>query len=258
MDKRSFLNNFASEDRNMLASLYEEVELCKKIDYPVYTKMFFPPQIWNNLENMKNALGIEVESKGLTQDSEKRVILLKPKGFGGYDEAYPFVYFELKGGSKFKELEHRHFLASIMGLGIKREMLGDLVVRKGVCYGVILDDLYGFLESNLLTIGRIDVSIRKIEEQDVPEMEFEEGVYPVSSLRLDSVVAAVTDRSRTIASELIKDGYVSINYSVKREKDLVIKKGDVMTIRKKGKFIFKEVAGTSKKGKHRLILNKYN
>lgn len=257
MDKKSFLNNFTLDDIGALASLYEDVELCKKIQYPIHTKMFFPPEVWSTLETMKNAMGIEVESKGVVQESEKRVILIKPAGYGEYSEEYPFTYFEIKGGSKFKELEHRHFLAAIMGLGIKREMLGDLIVRDGVCYGAIFTDLYNFLENNLTVIGRIGVSVSKTEEENIPEIEFEEGVYLVSSLRLDSIVAAITEKSRSVATEMIKEGAVNVNYSVKREKNLSVKDGDVITIRRKGKFLFKEVAGVSKKGKSRVILKKY-
>ena len=257
MDKKSFLNNFTMDDIGALASLYEDVELCKKIQYPIYTKMFFPPEVWNTLETIKNALGIEVESKGVTQESEKRVILIKPVDHGEWYEDYPFTYFKITGGSKFKELEHRHFLAAIMGLGIKREMLGDLIVRDGMCYGVIFSDLYNFLENNLTVIGKIGVTVSETEGKDIPEMEFEEGVYLVSSLRLDSIVAAVTEKSRSTATELIKEGAVSVNYSVKREKDLSIKEGDVITVRRKGKFLFEEVTGASKKGKTRIVLKKY-
>ncbi len=257
LDKKTFLNNFTLDDTGALASLYEDVELCNKIQYPIYTKIFFPPEVWSTLENMKNALGVEVESKGVTKESEKRVILIKPLDFLEYSEDYPLAYFQIKGGSKFKELEHRHFLAAIMGLGIKREMLGDLIVRDGVCYGVIFRDLFSFLENNLKVIGKIGVDISETEEGNIPEMEFEEVIYLVSSLRLDSIVAAITEKSRSQATELIKEGTVSVNYSVRREKNISIKDGDIITVRRKGKFIFKEVTGVSKKGKQRVLLKKY-
>jgi RNA-binding protein YlmH len=257
LNKKSFLNNFTLKDENMLASLYEDVELCKKIHYPIYSRMFFPPEVWSNLVSMQVVLGIDLESKGVTEDSEKRVIMIKPKGYGESDDTYPFTYFQIIGGSKFKDLEHRHFLAAIMSLGIKREMLGDLIVREGVCYGVIMSDLYTFLETNLSSIGKTGVSVTEIDGSVIPNMEFEERTYLVSSLRLDNLVSAVTEKSRTIASELIKEGAVSINYSLRREKDLTLKEGDVMTVRKKGKFVFKEVVGISKKGKYRVVLKKY-
>lgn len=257
MNKKSFLNNFMLKDDNMLASLYEDVELCKEIHYPIYTRMFFPPEVWNTLENMKGALGIEVESRGITVESEKRVLMLRPKDYGECDKIYPITYFKITGRSKFKELEHRHFLAAIMSLGIKREMLGDLIVKAGVCYGVIMSDLYTFLETNLSSIGKTSVSAAEIDGVEIPQMEFEEKIYLVSSLRLDNLVAAATEKSRTIATDLIKEGAVSVNYSLKREKDFFVKAGDVLTIRRKGKFIFKEVAGTSKKGKNKVVLKKY-
>ena len=257
MDKKKFLNIFEGEDKNLIAGIYEDVELCKKINYPVYTDVFLPPQIWSRLCEMTKSLGVDVYTLGLNEDSEKRVCMFSPVGDEVYSYDYPVVHFEVRGGNKFKELEHRHFLAGIMGLGIKREKVGDLIVRDGVCYGLIAEDLFEFLVDNLVKIGKVDVKVTEGKADLVPAGEFEERIYLVSSLRLDNMVSAVTGQSRNSSASLIDEGLVTVNYSVKRKKDLSVLPGDVISIRRHGKYIFKEVLGESKKGKQRIVLKKY-
>ncbi len=257
MDKKKFLNIFEGEDKNLLAMVYEEIELCKRINYQVYTDIFLPPQIWSRLEEMTKFSGAEVYTLGLNDTSEKRVCLFNPVGEEIYSYNYPVVFFTVTGGNKFKELEHRHFLAAIMGLGIKREKLGDLIVRDGKCYGVIAEDLFDFLSMNLSQVGRVEVSIERISRESVPESRFEESVLLVSSLRLDNLVSAITGLSRSASTDLIDEGVVTVNYGIRRKRDMQVEPGDVLSIRKYGKYIFHEIVGESKKGKARIMLKKY-
>jgi len=257
LDKKKFLNIFEGEDKNLLAMVYEEIQLCKKINYQVYTDIFLPPQIWSRLEEMEKSLGAEVYTLGLNDASEKRVCLFNPVGEEIYSYDYPVVFFTITGGNKFRELEHRHFLAAIMGLGIKREKLGDLVVREGKCYGVIAEELFDFLTVNLSQVGKVEVEVEKTTRESVPESRFEETILLVSSLRLDNLVSAVTGLSRSASTELIEEGIVTVNYGIKRRRDMQIEPGDVVSIRRYGKYRFSQIVGESKKGKARIMLKKY-
>lgn len=257
MEKRNFLNAFEGEDKNLISMMYEDIELCKKINYPVYTSVFVSPQIWSKLLMLEKNLGIDLYTEGLNDTSEKKICMFNPVGEEVYSYDYPVVYFKVTGGNKFRELEHRHFLAGIMSLGIKREKLGDLIVRDGICYGVIVDELFDYLKTELRSIGKIEVSIEVGAPEEVPKSEYEEQIYLVSSLRLDNLVAAITNSSRSVAVELIEEGLVTQNYSVKRRKDTSIDTGDIISIRRHGKYLFQEVVGESKKGKIRILLKKY-
>lgn len=257
MDKKKFLNIFEGEDKNLIAGVYEDIELCKKIGYQVYTDIFLPPHIWSRIMEMESSLGITTYTLGINEEAEKRVCMFSPAGDEVYSYDYPVTFFTIEGGNKFKELEHRHFLAAIMGLGIKREKMGDLIVRDGVCYGIIKEELFEFLVNNLAQVGKTEVEVKSCQSEKIPLGEYEEEIYLVSSLRLDNIVAAITGQSRNASVSVIEDGLVVVNYSVKRRKDLTVKEGDGLSIRRYGKFIFKEVIGESKKGKQRILLKKY-
>ena len=65
------------------------------------------------------------------------------------------------------------------------------------------------------------------------------------------------NNSRSKGLELIETGEVSVNYVVDKEKNSPLKEGDIVTIRKKGKFIFEKILGENKKGKIRVLIKRF-
>lgn len=256
MDRKKLQSLFSEIDSTLIGSFCDDIELCQQIDYPVYTKYFYPPQFWSRLNNINE--GVEFETVGLNDSCEKRMIGIIPKDFDREFLEFPVKYFKIINSSKFKELEHKHFLGTIMSLGIKREILGDLTVKNGVCYGIINEELFDFLVDNLKEIGKIPVKIEEIKFQEIPESEFIDIVESVASMRFDVIVSALGNFSRNDGSEKIEAGEVLLNYGVEKEKSRVIKEKDIISIRKKGKFIIESILGETKKGKTRILAKKFS
>ena len=166
-------------------------------------------------------------------------------------------YFKVTNRSKFKELEHKHYLGTIMSLGIKRELMGDLIVEDDSCYGIVSEEIFDFLVDNLKEVGRNPVTVEEVDRSQVPSLKFEELVDSVSSVRLDNIVSVMINNSRSKGLELIETGEVSVNYVVDKEKNSSLKEGDIVTIRKKGKFIFEKILGENKKGKIRVLIKRF-
>lgn len=256
MDRKKLQSLFSEIDSTLIGSFCDDIELCQQIDYPVYTKYFYPPQFWSRLNNINE--GVEFETVGLNDSCEKRMIGIIPKDFDREFLEFPVKYFKIINSSKFKELEHKHFLGTIMSLGIKREILGDLIVKNGVCYGIINEELFDFLVDNLKEIGKTPVKIEEIKFQEIPESEFIDIVESVASMRFDVIVSALGNFSRNDGSEKIEAGEVLLNYGVEKEKSRVIKEKDIISIRKKGKFIIESILGETKKGKTRILAKKFS
>ena len=180
---------------------------------------------------------------------EKNMIAVKPKDFPQEELYFPVKYFKVTNRSKFKELEHKHYLGTIMSLGIKRELMGDLIVEDDSCYGIVSEEIFDFLVDNLKEVGRNPVTVEEVNRNQVPSLKFEELVDSVSSVRLDNIVSVMINNSRSKGLELIETGEVSVNYVVDKEKNSSLKEGDIVTIRKKGKFIFEKILGRIKKEK---------
>lgn len=256
MDRKKLQSLFSEIDSTLIGSFCDDIELCQQIDYPVYTKYFYPPQFWSRLNSINE--GVEFETIGLNDSCEKRMIGVIPKDFDREFLEFPVKYFKIINSSKFKELEHKHFLGTIMSLGIKREILGDLTVKNGVCYGIINEELFDFLVDNLKEIGKTPVKIEEIKFQEIPKSEFIDIVESVASMRFDVIVSALGNFSRNDGSEKIEAGEVLLNYGVEKEKSRVIKEKDIISIRKKGKFIIQSILGETKKGKTRILAKKFS
>ncbi|MEI6579761.1 MAG: YlmH/Sll1252 family protein [Eubacteriales bacterium] len=159
----------------------------------------------------------------------------------------------------FSTLSHRDYLGSMMGLGIKREMIGDILVREDGCDIVLLKSIVKFLEDNLQKAGRgtLSTEITGVESIIVPPQKTQDKLCIVSSLRLDSAVSAAYNISRTLAAEAINKGVVSVNGLQTQKIDAKIAQGDKIVLRGKGKVVVKELAGETKKGKIKLIFQKF-
>lgn len=247
---------FAEIDEFLIGAICDDIELCEEIEYPVYTKYFYPPSVCKKLSQL-NIGNMEFSLCGISEGCEKNMIAIKPRSFSENELFFPVKYFKITNRSKFKELEHKHYLGTIMSLGIKRELMGDLIVEEECCYGIVSDEIFDFLIENLKEVGKNPVVVEEIDKEEVPKLKFEEIIDSISSVRLDNIVSVMINNSRSKGLELIEAGEVSINYSVEKEKNRVLKEGDIVTIRKKGKFVFEKILGENKKGKIKIMIKKF-
>ena len=145
------------------------------------------------------------------------------------------------------------FLGAVMALGVKRESIGDIIVRGGFAVMFAEKNIASYLLGQIQKIGSVGVGISVCEDGnlDFPQ-EYETAVINVSSMRLDSFVAAVTKLSRTKAAALISSGLVSVNYSVNQKADFLLSENDTVSVRKKGKYVVAGILGTTKKDRLRV------
>ena len=162
---------------------------------------------------------------------------------------------------KFREedsLSHRDFLGSLMGLGIERSCVGDIIVGEGYAAVFVKSEVSDYIKSQLSKIGRAGVKLISESECELSyEPDTEVLTCIVSSMRLDSVVSAITKLSRAKAAALINSGKVFTNYSENCKVSYFLKPDDILTIRGNGKFIIKEQSSTTKKGRLKINIVHY-
>ena len=160
---------------------------------------------------------------------------------------------------RFSSLSHRDYLGALMGLGIKRELLGDILVDETGAFLVCLESVAAFLLEHLRSAGRATLTGRKADffELSQREEKFTEQFASVASLRLDCVLGAAFGLSRTRASQAIEGGNVYLNSVQTLKPDAHVNTGDKLVLRGKGKAVLFEVRGESKKGRVHLVLRKY-
>lgn len=201
------------------------------------------------------------------EDAERQIALFVP---GFYDlrdiEEYlrenedenPVCILRLKK-DRFTELSHRDYLGSVMGLGIKREMTGDIKVSGDGADIFCLKSIAPFLCENLRKAGRgsLEGEILSVQQYSGGKEKTEIKFYSVASLRLDNIVSAAFNLSRSSAAEAISRGIVYINSSQCLKNDYILKQGDKIVLRGKGKVVLYEVIGENKKGRVHINLKRY-
>lgn len=162
-------------------------------------------------------------------------------------------------------LSHRDYLGALMGCGIRREKIGDIIVSAGGgeepagAQIVILRELADYLKDELTSVGRatVTVEILPIKDLDPGEVRKEEHSYTVSSARLDNVVSTVFGLSRKLAAEAISRGLVFVDGTEVQKPDYRLLEGQKLVLRHKGKAVYLGETGTSKKGKVYIRVEKY-
>ena len=157
-------------------------------------------------------------------------------------------------------LGHRDILGALMGLGITREKVGDILLPgPGACQVVVLRDALPILLSQWEGAGRWKVSLEAIPlDRLAPKPAQVKTIRDtVATPRLDAVLAAGFSLSRSKAAGCISAGKVAVNHRECLKSDKLVEEGDVLTCRGLGKCVVKEVPGQSKKGRTMLVLERY-
>ena len=157
------------------------------------------------------------------------------------------------------QLSHRDFLGSLMGLGITREKLGDILVEDSSAQLLLLRETVPILLSQWESAGRWKLKLREIPltQLRVRPPQVRTIRDTVATLRLDAVCASGFSTSRTKAVDFISAGRVSLNHRECTKADRTVGQGDVISCRGLGKCVVKEVLGQSKKGRTMIVIDRY-
>lgn len=156
-------------------------------------------------------------------------------------------------------LSHRDILGSVLGLGIKREMIGDIFVDGNRAVVMADSQVCDFLLYHLKAVGRKKVEVSLCPEHAALSLEhtFQTVRCVVASARLDAVVGAGTKLSRSEASDCILKGEVSVNFVAVTDCSKKLCEGDVISVRHHGRFVLERLCGETKKGRLAVELKKY-
>ena len=174
-------------------------------------------------------------------------------------EDCPLAVLKVRTSKGSRKLTHRDYLGSMLSLGIKREMTGDIIVYENGADIIILKEIADFLLMNYEKAGRTSLSleITDISKLDVGNINIEEKSDTVASLRLDGLVSSVFGLSRGKAQEAIKAGLVFVNSAAAMKPDMQLEEGDKLVLRGRGKAVLREIAGRTRKDRIYIKFDKY-
>ena len=158
-----------------------------------------------------------------------------------------------------RPLTHRDFLGGLMSLGIKREIIGDILVGEENSFIILQTSMCDYVLDNVSKIGNVGVTLTLCNADEVvlSENRFEEKNVIVSSMRLDCVVSAFVNKSRSESEKLISSERVVVNNETITSCCKNVSEGDVISIRSFGKYIVGPIGSKTKKGRLVLSYKKY-
>ncbi|MFZ2257377.1 MAG: YlmH/Sll1252 family protein [Clostridiaceae bacterium] len=252
MNKKSFQAMFQGEDPSEIARLWEIIEAAFS-GRPVVSNEFYTPGIWSVLSQQTGALPAGAGFYDLL-DCDRRLFA------SPVDLATDKIrILEVTNSYPARQLTHRDYLGALMNLGVRREKFADLFLKDEQCYIPMVAEIFDYVLENLVKVANNGVVLREANWTELSQIsrQFQELMVLVPSLRLDAVVAELTNKSRSQSEELVKSGQVLINYLETKNRSEAVKTGDILTIRGFGKFRLAELSGETKKGRIRLRVEKY-
>ena len=109
------------------------------------------------------------------------------------------------GDGKFLTLEHGDYMGAILGLGMKRDKVGDIHVIEGGCHCLVTQDAADYLHLNLSQVHRVHVQteVLPLDKLELAQVQLDELHLSVASMRMDGIVSDVfrLSRAKVLASD---------------------------------------------------------
>lgn len=154
---------------------------------------------------------------------------------------------------------HRDYLGSLLSLGIRRELLGDILIGEHTAFVPVMANIADFITSSLERIGGQPVKVTAVPLSDMSAKarEFETVRMTVASLRLDKIAAGGFGVSRTEMADMIRSGLVRVNWREEKRPDTDVAIGAVISLSGYGRIRLVSEEGLSRKERHILLIERF-
>ena len=266
MNKQELLKDYKNqEDKLLLAKVLDRLEFSKgknKIENTDFLNLYEQDLVDKFLKKIKFT---NYYFFGGTGEAERKILMIYPEKLT--EEMARKNHTKMISVIKIKlpielndEFDHRRYLGAIMKLGIEREKIGDISVKSRGAEIIVKNEVQEFLVQNLGSLTRFsqaEITVENIENMQEIEAQKMEITEIVASLRLDNIVASLARTSRNKAVEILEQERVFLNFKNETKASKQVKVGDIITIRGKGRFEFKEISGNTRKGRFVIKIDKY-
>lgn len=256
------------EEKILLAGIEDKWRQCREY-YAVTSTGFLDLHQRSLAENLCRELTRRDETiryafYGGYEEAERTVLMFLPEYIDAENlselaRSGPLAGLRLHHRAGGRDLHHGDYLGSLTGLGLKRETIGDILVNEAEADVIVLEEIRTFLLTHYDKAGRTELFPESIElsELHVPKLRMKEYRDTVASLRLDNVIASAFSMSRGLAAEAIKSGIVFVNHMQADKVSMIVREGDQLVCRGRGKAILQQTGGKTRKGRTVIVLKKY-
>lgn len=246
------------EDYQVVMKALDKAESVLKNHRILCTDFYDPYQITICSHVLNNILDVRFAIVGGHEGAERQVMIIYPEYMSMEEIDSPIGALKITGKFNKDDLSHRDFLGSILGLGLKREKTGDILVSDGQANVIAFREICEYIRLNLEKVARYKVDVENIsfDEMIKNELEYKLIHTTVAALRLDTVLAAGFGESRSSISKLINNDRVKVNWKVVNEPAYTLSEGDVISFRGKGRIFLESIGGKSKKDRYKVVIKR--
>lgn len=207
-----------------------------------------------NEQNIFHSLKFYTSTKlfGGYETAERQMVAFIPDALY-YEWDYPICCLVIspKYPKYAEKLSHRDVLGAIMHLGIERSKLGDIVFMDDSFYIFCDEFIATVIMEQLSKIKHTIVTVSKLTEYlDLNiSPKYETRTDMIASNRIDCIVAKAYHYSRSQAAALFLQEKVFVDGRTVTNCNESVKDGAIVSVRGKGRFIFRTNNSMSKKGK---------
>lgn len=264
MNKTELLDRFArdGEQRILLAHILDQQERGETRRIPAYTSFLSPAEQAVSADLLSAAAPGQGILFGGYPEAERKVWGFLPDWLDEESwregEDCPVAALSVSV-PEMATLSHRDYLGSLMGLGLTREKIGDILLAEHGAQVITLRETLPVLLSQWDKVGRYPVTLSPIPLSELTPAagETKRVRATVSSPRLDAVLAAGFSIPRSRAADLIRAGRVMVNHRPCEKSDKTVGEGDVLTCRGLGRCVLTSMGGVSRRGRLVLELDRY-
>jgi len=247
------------ENREAIARVIDQADQAIKTWEVVCTEFLAPPELAVVQQAFGRLTEVHLLPWGGYLQAERQRVAIARADLPLESSQVAVAALSIAGNFLFDPATHRDFLGALLGTGIVREKVGDIIVlgERGA-QAIVVPELVEFLEMSLTQVRSVPVKTQRIElsELKIREPKKKEMTTVEASMRLDAIASAGFGMSRNKMVELIDGGDVRVNWKEITSASHQVKTGDLVAIRGKGRLEIGEVAVT-KKDRYRVQLTRF-
>ncbi|MBE3557126.1 MAG: photosystem II S4 domain protein [Firmicutes bacterium] len=219
---------------------------------------FLDPRQLGLLLRHTSGYALAVESWGGYPGAERCRAVLAPEYWSIQEETFQLAYLQVQVPPGAR-LDHSDYLGALIGLGLSRDVLGDLLVGAHDCQAILAAPVLPVVLQELHQVGRYEAKAVPISADQLHPLapRIKEIRTTVSAARLDAVASAGFGLSRSQVAGLIKGGKARVNWGVVAEPSAHVREGDVISLRGHGRIRLMQLGPATKGGRLHLQVIRY-
>ena len=254
MKKINFLQQASAEQREVAEKLLQSISFVENRNTVTKFLTNFEQIVLSQIVAY-NYSDFKVEFFGGFDDAERKKAKIISNEY--YDIDYDIVCLKAKFNNKFNRVEHRNILGAVHNLGINFNRFGDIIVLENEVYIFVDEEIADYIAMEFTKAGRVNLDFQRVDLEEVGiEKKYEDFEIVSSSFRIDSIVAKITNKSRSKVKEFLEQDFIKLNHVVLRNGEKTCTSEDTISIRKYGRFVVKGYTQNKKSLKYRITISK--